>query len=246
VAAGALAQEPVPANDGGFPEEYERFRTWEYVVTPLLFAPVTLHFLDDENDAGWRGGVLFDDVAHDAFGLEPGATLDVTRTIGDISFFSLMAYPFLDALLTGLLTPGDWDIAGQTTLINIESFAAVAAVIYTTQYFVHRARPYDAECRTDPGYDPDCGTTDLWRSFPSGHVAGTVTGAALICTHHAHLETYGGPWDEVACGTALAFAAYTAASRLFSNAHWLTDVLVGALIGTLGGYVLPSALHYGF
>jgi membrane-associated phospholipid phosphatase len=233
-------------DDQGWRDEHDRFRTWELVAIPVLFAPVTLHFLDDRNEADWHGGILFDGIAHDAFGMERGSGLDVARTIGDVTFFSMMGFPAVDALLTGLWTPGNWDVAGQMMAITLESYAVVTTLVYTLQFLVHRARPYDAECREHPDYDPDCGTTDLWRSFPSGHVAGTTTGAALICTHHLNLHTYGDPWDAVACGTAIALATYTAASRLFAKAHWLTDVLVGAVIGVFGGYVVPSALHYGF
>jgi membrane-associated phospholipid phosphatase len=220
-------------------------RTWEYVATPLLFGTVVLHFVDQPHSASWRSGILFDDAAHQAFGLDRGPFQSFARTLGDITFFSLMAYPALGALITGALGAG-WDVAWQTFAISLEGLAVTAALLYPLQLAVHRARPYDAECLTDPAYDPDCGTSDQWRSFPSGHVAGTVTGAALICTHHLELGLWGSPWDATLCGTAIALATFTAVSRLFTNVHWMTDVLVGAAIGIIGGYVVPSALHYGF
>jgi hypothetical protein len=34
--------------------------------------------------------------------------------------------------------------------------------------------------------------------------------------------------------------------RIVYDEHWASDVLVGATVGTLSGYVLPSLLHYGF
>jgi membrane-associated phospholipid phosphatase len=44
----------------------------------------------------------------------------------------------------------------------------------------------------------------------------------------------------------IGLATLSAASRILGSVHWLSDVLVGALIGIAGGYVVPAALHYGF
>lgn len=71
--------------------------------------------------------------------------------------------------------------------------------------------------RTRPNGDP--------RSFPSGH-ASTSFATAMVLQEH-----YG--WKLGV--PAFAAAAYTAASRITANQHWLSDVVFGAALGMVSG-----------
>ncbi len=63
------------------------------------------------------------------------------------------------------------------------------------------------------------------RSFPSGH-ASTTFATAMVLQEHAGWKL-GVP--------AFAAAAYTAASRVADNQHWVSDVVFGAFLGLASG-----------
>jgi membrane-associated phospholipid phosphatase len=79
--------------------------------------------------------------------------------------------------------------------------------------------------RTRPNGDP--------RSFPSGHSTASFATAAVV------LEHYG--WK--AGVPALLAAAYTGASRLTANQHWLSDVAFGAALGMVCGRTVTVRLR---
>jgi membrane-associated phospholipid phosphatase len=76
-------------------------------------------------------------------------------------------------------------------------------------------------------------------SFPSGHaIAGAVTAFGLVIVLWP-----ASPRRWMAIGCAAAFAGLMAISRTILAAHWLTDTLAGACIGTGLALVWPAALE---
>jgi membrane-associated phospholipid phosphatase len=76
-------------------------------------------------------------------------------------------------------------------------------------------------------------------SFPSGHaIAGAVTAFGLVVVL---MPASARRW--MAIGFAAAFAGVMAISRTYLSAHWLTDTLAGACIGTGLALVWPAALE---
>lgn len=63
------------------------------------------------------------------------------------------------------------------------------------------------------------------HSFPSGHASITFATATVIERHLG--------WRYTVVGYSI--ASYVAASRLHDNRHWLSDVVFGAAVGTIGG-----------
>lgn len=63
-------------------------------------------------------------------------------------------------------------------------------------------------------------------SFPSGHTTEAFTVASVIAAH------YPDTWVQI---TAYGFASLAGLSRIEQNAHWASDVVAGALIGTTVG-----------
>ena len=61
--------------------------------------------------------------------------------------------------------------------------------------------------------------------------------------HHLENELLGAPWDALSCAGGYAVAATTATFRVVGDMHYASDVLTGALVGTLVGYGVPL-LHY--
>ena len=68
--------------------------------------------------------------------------------------------------------------------------------------------------------------------------------AAVTCSHHLNLPLYGEDTAAVPCATGFLMAGMTGALRMVGDKHYLTDVLVGAVVGTAVGFGLPYLFHY--
>ena len=106
-----------------------------------------------------------------------------------------------------------------------------------TKLCVNRARPYmyyDSE--TFPESDVDDG--DWANSFPSGHCAMAFAGATF--TSYTFCKYFpDSPWRFPVVASSFAMAAGTAALRIASGNHFMTDVLTGAVIGSAVGFLVP-------
>lgn len=104
-----------------------------------------------------------------------------------------------------------------------------------TKLLVYRARPY----MYFDGYPQDKVDDGDWNcSFPSGHTTFAFAGAAfttmVFCQCFPESK-----WRYAVAGGAFGLAAATGALRMASGNHFLTDVLVGAVIGTACGFAVP-------
>lgn len=138
-------------------------------------------------------------------------------------------------------------VAYQMALINVETLAFNTALWGLVAGFASRERPYGREiCGDNDDERPGgCGSSNRFRSFYSGHASTSFAAAAATCMHHAHLPLYGGGFpDALACGFSLAVAGGTATLRVVGDRHWLSDVMMGAAMGTFSGLAVPYFLHY--
>lgn len=79
---------------------------------------------------------------------------------------------------------------------------------------------------------------DYLNAWPSAHSTMAFTSAAF--TSYVFGKYYPeSPWRFAVAGGVYTLAFTTAALRLASGNHFLTDVLSGAAIGTLNGFVIP-------
>jgi membrane-associated phospholipid phosphatase len=135
----------------------------------------------------------------------------------------------LSPLLLALLGP-DFPLV-ETGTLAFEALAWTLAAKNAAKYFLPRLRPW--------AYFPASSvpTEDLeeaWLSFPSGHTAIAFAGASVLAAtallfSEEHPEL---PW--IAAGGA-GLACATAALRVTSGSHFLSDVAAGALLGTAIG-----------
>jgi undecaprenyl-diphosphatase len=79
---------------------------------------------------------------------------------------------------------------------------------------------------------------DSRKSFPSGHAIMAFSGAAFTATVLA-LEYPDSPYRVPITAAAFALAGTSAALRIASGAHFTSDVLAGALIGSAAGFAVP-------
>lgn len=110
--------------------------------------------------------------------------------------------------------------AGARTAMAMLITGAVATALYKLmKHLIHRPRPCDA----DPAVRLTVAPLDQF-SFPSGHTLHAVSFTVLACDAHPGLVWLLAP-----------FAALVALSRLVLGLHYLSDVLVGAVLGALLG-----------
>ena len=203
-----------------------------------------------------RGPILLDAGARRALRLSSSEARRNAAQLSDVAFDLMVAYPIaVDAGGVAWVHDGNDDVATQMLLIDAEAFAISGTINQVVKHFVARARPYtDTACTkhvpetaadADADY-PRCAPDERYRSFVAGHTVVTFTSAALICAHHLHLPLYGGAADSIACAVGLGTATLTGLLRIASDNHYLSDVVAGAMVGLFAGYVVPSALHYGF
>jgi membrane-associated phospholipid phosphatase len=133
------------------------------------------------------------------------------------------------------------DADGDRLLIYGQTMAINAAIASVTKQLVQRPRPYTySNDPTVKAYAKSAGT-DAYMSFYSGHAAlsfgAATTGAYLLNTSNATPVA-----KNIAWGAGFGVAAMTSALRVRAGKHFYSDVLLGSIIGTSIGYLVP-ALH---
>ena len=78
----------------------------------------------------------------------------------------------------------------------------------------------------------------------SAHTSLAFAGAGLTCVENQHFEFFGRVGSPVACASALALATTTGVFRVVSNRHWMSDVITGAGVGLIAGWLMPWLMHY--
>ncbi len=226
---------------------WPRFSTAEWITTGAFAALAISAQLVPPRADPWQGGVVADESARDALRLTDLDDRRAARDMSDVLLTSLMAYPFMvDALVMTAWHHRSPDTALQMALINSEVLAITAGLQGLANVIANRERPYARNCGGElPGTVRDCDSNKRYQSFYSGHSAQAFAAAGLICSHHLNLELYGGGWaDIVPCAAGFALATATGALRVMGDQHYLSDVAIGAAMGTLVGLGVPWLLHY--
>ena len=227
--------------------KWQRFSTADYLLT-TAGSGITLGaaILKPRPQHSLSGGLWFDDDVRSALRAHSLANRYIFRDASDVGLSLAVTWPFMgDALTAAWWYRGSREAAEEMALIDLETLAVTGAIQGATNVLVSRERPYGRDCGSEqlPSDSIDCSHSVHYRSFFSGHSAFSFTGAALICVHHFENELLGPPWDTLSCAGGYAVAATTATFRVVADVHYASDVLTGALMGTLVGYGVPL-LHY--
>jgi membrane-associated phospholipid phosphatase len=129
--------------------------------------------------------------------------------------------------------PHAWADAG----LVLEATATTVVATHLTKKMVRRPRPYALRGDPPPGVDLASGYSR--QSFFSGH-SSTTFALAVASGTIAYRRDRGNAGFVL--GSGLALAATTGYLRIAAERHYLTDVLVGAAVGSLAGYLVPR-LH---
>jgi len=117
------------------------------------------------------------------------------------------------------------DERAKSVALDAASASLIASVLIglPVKYTVGRGRP--SEHHATSYFAPFSGTD----SFPSGHSTEAFAVATVIAEH------YDSPWIKVA---SYSLASAVGFARLNNNAHWASDGLAGAAIGTFVGHTV--------
>ena len=149
---------------------------------------------------------------------------------GDISLVAAMAAP---AVLLAT-DKSEWLTVG---VMYAETLLIANGIKELTKLCVTRARPY---MYYDPSTYPedDLEDGDFANSFPSGHSTMAFAGATFASyTFSKYFPE--SPYRYAVTGGSYALALATAALRIKSGNHFMTDVLTGAVIGSATGFLVP-------
>jgi membrane-associated phospholipid phosphatase len=225
---------------------WRRFSTADLIVTGLGGGVTLAASITHPRATHATGPILFDTAARDLLRLPRLQNRYMVRDASDVGLSLIVTWPFFaDVLASAWWYRGSRDAAEQMALINLQTLAISGAVQGMVNVLVSRERPYGPSCGSPdlPSAAIDCEGSTHYRSFFSGHSAFSFTSAALICMDHMEHALLGAPWDALSCAAGYAVAATTATFRVVADVHYASDVLAGALVGTLIGYGVPW-LHY--
>jgi membrane-associated phospholipid phosphatase len=151
----------------------------------------------------------------------------VIATIGDASVLGIICAVVSIALLARRRSP--------TGLAPLVGFLGGEAQVFFIREVIHRPRPVTANF---PAPGALRGVNETTWSFPSGH-ATTVT-AVLLASLGAWALTRRIVWPWVVGGLV---SIYVAISRLVLGVHWLSDVVVGLVLGAAWGVSVAIVLN---
>jgi membrane-associated phospholipid phosphatase len=123
------------------------------------------------------------------------------------------------------------DKARSTALKGVEAYIFGFVSAQILKQLTHRHRPYQEDPPNpylwDGPFEPISNS-----SFPSGHSTVAFAVATVLAT--AYSKTI---WVPIVCYT---FAALTAASRVYQNDHWISDVFIGSAVGFAIGHTIVN------
>jgi membrane-associated phospholipid phosphatase len=195
--------------------------------------------------ANWRGGILFDQPVRDALRLRSYEQRESARLSAEVLRWIVVGFPVLvDAFAVTALGDGNWDAALQMGLIALEAHLLALVLWKVTVLLARRERPVASACAE--GLDsPHCREPFETTSFFSNQATNAFTGAFLTCVQHTHLPLFGSEVADLStCVGSVAVASVVGLLRVMSDFEYLTDVLMGAVVGFFAGYLVPWILHY--
>jgi membrane-associated phospholipid phosphatase len=151
------------------------------------------------------------------------------------TFFN--AYGGYGVLVISIGTYGVARIAGSSHFSELglratESIAISGAITAVAKGIIGRQRPYvDDQDSHYYAFGKGFGN-DAYASMPSGHTTAAFAFAASVTDETAHF------WPKQTWWVAtLTYGSATmvGVARIYSNAHWTSDVIGGAFVGTLTG-----------
>lgn len=204
---------------------------------------LVLFMLKPPTDPRWEGGILFDDAVRGQLRLSSESARKKVRSLGDLPYFTAPIIPLIiDPLIASWAIRGDTKAAVNLEAIGLEAFSYAGLASFVSTRLSVRERPDSSECRRQ---HPEADCTPDTESFYSGHTTIAAASAGIVCANHRVMPLWGNRAADVgACALATTGAVASGVSRLLSDRHYTTDVVVGFGFGFGLGYAVPTLLHY--
>jgi hypothetical protein len=166
---------------------------------------------------------------------EPGTQANrlASNTAKTFNFLGSPGTLIAGAALYGVGRIGHFDRIADLGLHGTEAIVASAGITYMIKGLAGRQRPSFADVDDADDFSLGGGfTSGSHSSFPSGHATAAFA-AATVVTLETRRWSKSSTW--YVAPIMFAGASLVGVSRLYSNAHWASDVVMGAGIGTLTG-----------
>jgi membrane-associated phospholipid phosphatase len=135
---------------------------------------------------------------------------------------------------------GRWGNVGTFAVMYCEAYLVTKGLTETIQYSVGRTRPFLYNTRLDEATRLELGLDrGAYGSFISGHTAGAFCASVFFARVFAETNP-GSRANKWVWGASLAVAAISGYSRYQAGRHYPTDVIGGAIVGGLVGYLVPA------
>jgi membrane-associated phospholipid phosphatase len=162
------------------------------------------------------------------------------RWLGDPGALTLSASTFVVGRMT------HHDGLADAGLHSTQAIVFGGATTNALKFVIGRARPREVDGGNAFTFRPGRGIND-YAAFPSGHTtaafaAASAVSAELACSAFAQSHPRIGRVTPLLLYGA---AALVGVSRMYHDAHWSSDVVAGAGIGTISGRVTVRRLHHG-
>jgi membrane-associated phospholipid phosphatase len=131
-----------------------------------------------------------------------------------------------------------WSAALEDVVLVAESAAISGAVNQIVKNVFKRPRPYMYIADTA---EENGGSSGSYRSFYSGHTT-LAFSASVAFAYIFSIRRPDSPWRYAVWGIAIAAASAVGLCRVLAGAHFWTDVIAAAVLGSAFGVITP-ALH---
>jgi len=135
-----------------------------------------------------------------------------------------------------------WRAVTDLGVHTMEAVVLAGGINFGVKMLAGRARPYVSSDTTPRDFSFARGIRrgDDYESFPSGHTAVAFAAASAISSESRRWF----PSKQWIVAPAMyGAAALVGASRMYNNAHWASDVALGAAIGTFSGLKIVRYTH---
>jgi membrane-associated phospholipid phosphatase len=230
------------AQEKEFP--YSRSKTDWVILSLSVGSTLTSEFLLDTRDNKLSIPEIEDLKRSSVNKFDRNATYNWSTSAGNFSDVPYRIMPFLPmALGVPLVKNKKWNNAFTLGLIYSEVFFFTKGVTGITKTVAGRTRPYlyNTSFTPEERFLLQQDAPAAMSSFFSGH--SSVTFAFAVLLSKTYTDIYGkNSWSKLIWITSLSAATATAWARVEAGVHYPTDVIAGAIIGSVIGYVIPE-LH---
>ena len=226
--------------------EWTEFQDWEYIVIAgSVTTNVISAIIGPQKPSLFPTPPGFDESFRDFLRPSSLGNRQLARDLSDVLVTVVSTYPTVgDGFINAAWYRQSPEVAKQLIWMNLEVAAVTAALTSVTKSVVGRERPFGRTCGTELSEDTsDCEGRGRFASHFSGHTSASFAAASATCMHHQYLPLWGDTPSWVPCVVGYSAAAATGLLRIAADVHYLTDVGVGAVVGTGVGLLIPW-LHY--